>query len=47
MTVETTGDLKKTLEYTAMREIESLTIEKAYDAVKLYNNYHNVHMDPE
>lgn len=47
MTVETTGDLKKALEYTAMREIEGLTMEKAYNAVKLYNSYHTVHLDPE
>jgi copper(I)-binding protein len=47
MTVETTGDLKKALEYTVMREVEGLTLEKAYDAVKLYNSYHTVHLDPE
>lgn len=47
MTVETTGDLKKALEYTAMREVKGLTLEKAYDAVKLYNNYYNIHMNPE
>jgi hypothetical protein len=47
MTVETTGDLKKALEYTALREVEGLTLEKAYKAVELYNNYHTVHLDPE
>jgi copper(I)-binding protein len=47
MTVETTGDLKKALEYTAMREVEGLTLEKAYEAVELYNSYHKIHMDSE
>jgi len=47
MTVETTGDLKKALEYTAMREVEGLTLEKAYKAVELYNSYYTIHMDPE
>lgn len=47
MTVETTGDLKKALEYTAMREVEGLTLEKAYNAVKLYNSYHTIHLRPE
>ncbi len=47
MTVETTEDLKKSLEYTAMREVEGFTLEKAYDAVKLFNNYHSIHLDPE
>jgi copper(I)-binding protein len=47
MTVETTGDLKKALEYTAMREVEGLTLEKAYKAVELYNSYHTIHLNPE
>ena len=47
MTVETTGDLKKALEYTAMRETKGLTLEKVYNAVKLFNDYHTVHLDPE
>lgn len=47
MTVETTGDLKKALEYTAMREVKGLTLEKAYNAVELYNSYYTVHINPE
>ena len=47
MTVDTTGDLKKALEYTVMREVEEFTVEKARDAVKLFNNHYNIHLDPE
>lgn len=47
MTVNTTGDLKKALEYVTIRETEGLTLEKAYNAVKLYNSYYNIHMNPE
>lgn len=47
MTIETTGDLKKALEYTTIREVKEFTLEKAYNAVKLYNKHHNTEMKPE
>jgi argininosuccinate synthase len=47
MTVDTTGDLKKALEYTVMREVKGFTPERAKDAVKLFNNHHNIYLDPE
>jgi len=47
MTVDITGDLKKALEYTVMREVEEFTVEKTRDAVRLFNNHHNIHLDPE
>jgi hypothetical protein len=41
------SDLRDVLKYTAMREVEGFDIEKAYEAVRLFNKYHDLEIDPE
>ena len=40
-------DLKDVIKYTAMREVEDFSIEDAYNAVRLFNEYYGFEMDPE
>jgi len=47
MDVDDISSLKKVIEYTVIREVEGFELEKAYDAVKLYNKYHRIDMNPE
>lgn len=39
--------LKNVLKYTAMRDVEGFDLEKAYSAVRLFNEYYSFEMDPE
>ncbi|QKQ98273.1 hypothetical protein GKQ38_01930 [Candidatus Nanohaloarchaea archaeon] len=46
-TVDDIATLKKVIQFTANQKVEGLTIEKAHKAVKLYNSYHRIDMNPE
>jgi hypothetical protein len=45
--VKEVSDLKDVIEYTAIREVEGFDMEKASEAVRLFNEYYGFDMDPE
>jgi len=47
MDVEDVSSLKKAITYTAMRPVEGLELEDAYDAVRLFNDHYTIDIDPE
>ena len=45
--VKEVSDLKDALKYTAIRDVDGFNLEKAYRAVRLFNEYYSFEMDPE
>lgn len=45
--VTDSSSLRKVLEYTVKRDVEGFSIEVAYSAVELFNDYFEFNLDPE
>ncbi len=45
--VKDVSDLKEVIEYLAIREVEDFSIDDAYDAVSLFNEYYSFEIDAE
>ena len=45
--VKDVSDLKDVINYAAIREVEDFSIEDAYDAIRLFNEYYSFEIDPK
>ena len=45
--IKDVGKLKDVIKFTSMRPVEGFNLEKAYQAIELFNEYHRTEMDPE
>ena len=44
--IEKSSDIRYIIKYTLLREVDEFTIEKACEAIELFNQYHNFEIDP-
>jgi hypothetical protein len=45
--VEESSDLRYIIKYTLIRDVDEFTLDKAVEAIGLFNKYHNFEIDPD